>query len=173
MRGRKPQPTNLHIIKGTYRADRHSQTAEALSSSDDSLLTPPSWLKADAKKEWKLEAKMAIKAGILTHSDRSAFADLCILQARVKQAYKDMHTFAESIKKKAAARGGTWEYDTILPPNQSGYFAQNPFIPIYNKALKDLNQLRAEFGMTPSSRTRIKIDKPAEDNPFAALSAMQ
>jgi P27 family predicted phage terminase small subunit len=127
-------------------------------------------LKADAKKEWRNEAKMAIKAGILTHSDRSAFADLCILQARVKRAYEDMHKFSETVKKKAEASGGTWEFDTILPPSKKGYFLQNPFIPIYNKALKDLNQMRAEFGMTPSSRTRIKVEKSADDNPFAALA---
>lgn len=172
MRGRKPQPTSLHILKGTYRPRRHDQSAEALSSSDESLLKPPSWLRADAKKEWKNEAKEALKAGILTNSDRSAFADLCILQARVKQAYQDMHKFAESIRKKAEAKGGVWEFDTIMPPTQTGFFAQNPHIPIYNKALKDLNMMRAEFGMTPSSRTRIKVDKASDDNPFAALSSM-
>jgi P27 family predicted phage terminase small subunit len=169
MRGRKPEPTNLHILKGTYRAERHSQSAEALSSSDDSLLKPPSWLKADAKKEWRNESKEAIKAGILTHSDRSAFADLCILQARVKRAYEDMHKFSESIRKKAEAKGGVWEFDMLMPPTQTGYFSQNPFIPIYNKALTELNKMRAEFGMTPSSRTRIKVDKASDDNPFAAL----
>ncbi len=113
---------------------------------------------------------MAIKAGILTLSDRSAFADLCILQARVKRAYEDMHKFSETVKKKAEASGGTWEFDTILPPSKKGYFLQNPFIPIYNKALKDLNQMRSEFGMTPSSRTRIKVEKSTDDNPFAALA---
>ena len=56
--------------------------------------------------------------------------------------------------------------------SSSGYFAHNPHIAIYNKALKDLNQMRSEFGLTPSSRTRIKVDKASDDNPFAALGQL-
>lgn len=173
MRGRKPEPTSLHIIKGTYRPGRHDQSSEPQPATTDDLLKPPSWLNADAKREWKLESPEAVRSGILTVSDRSAFADLCILQARVKRSYKDMNRFSESIRKKAEAKGGTWDFDLLMPPTQTGYFSQNPFISIYNRALSELNKMRAEFGMTPSSRTRIKIDKPAEDNPFAALSATQ
>jgi P27 family predicted phage terminase small subunit len=170
VRGRKPEPTELHIIKGTYRPGRHNHSSEPKPSTSDDLTRPPTWLNADAKKEWRLEAPEAVKTGILTVADRSAFADLCILQARVKKAYRDMNKFSESIRKKAEAKGGVWEFDMLMPPTQTGYFAQNPFIGIYNKALAELNKMRAEFGMTPSSRTRIKIDKVADDNPFAALA---
>ena len=40
----------------------------------------------------------------------------------------------------------------------AGNIIQNPYLSIANRALDQLNKLGAEFGMTPSSRSRVKTD---------------
>lgn len=40
----------------------------------------------------------------------------------------------------------------------AGNIIQNPYLSIANRALDQLNKLGAEFGMTPSSRSRVKVD---------------
>jgi P27 family predicted phage terminase small subunit len=40
----------------------------------------------------------------------------------------------------------------------AGNIIQNPYLSIANRALDQLNKLGAEFGMTPSSRSRVKVE---------------
>lgn len=40
----------------------------------------------------------------------------------------------------------------------AGNIIQNPYLSIANRALEQLNKLGAEFGMTPSSRSRVTTD---------------
>jgi len=42
----------------------------------------------------------------------------------------------------------------------AGNIIQNPYLSIANRALDQLNKLGAEFGMTPSSRSRVKVEAP-------------
>jgi len=39
----------------------------------------------------------------------------------------------------------------------------SPYVWIYNKALEQIRSFGSEFGLSPSSRTRIKVVKPDED----------
>ncbi|WP_262983244.1 phage terminase small subunit P27 family [Paracoccus mutanolyticus] len=39
---------------------------------------------------------------------------------------------------------------------------QNPFLAVANKCLAQMGQIESEFGMTPSSRTRVRMAAPAE-----------
>ena len=41
-----------------------------------------------------------------------------------------------------------------------GNYIQNPWLAIANKAMEQMLKLEAEFGMTPSSRSRVKADLP-------------
>ena len=54
----------------------------------------------------------------------------------------------------------------------NGNMIQNPYVGIANKAWADYTRLTAEFGLTPSSRTRIQLgDEPEAEDPFAAFMA--
>lgn len=54
----------------------------------------------------------------------------------------------------------------------SGFPMQNPWVGIYNAAQKQAKELLAEFGLSPSARTRLKIEKPgAAADAFAAFIA--
>jgi phage terminase small subunit len=46
---------------------------------------------------------------------------------------------------------------------------QSPYVAVANKQVEIMVRIAAELGMTPSSRTRIRVgDKPPED-PFEAF----
>jgi len=74
--------------------------------------------------------------------DKDALAFYCVLWVRWVKAEKMVREKGEIIKTAA------------------GNIIQNPYLSIANRALDQLNKLGAEFGMTPSSRSRVKTDAP-------------
>ena len=49
---------------------------------------------------------------------------------------------------------------------QAGNVIQNPFLAIANRCLGQMAQIESEFGMTPSSRSRIRAEAPVAADPF-------
>ncbi len=47
----------------------------------------------------------------------------------------------------------------------SGYPMQNPYLSIANTALKQIRDFSTELGMTPSSRSRIKVQDATPSDP--------
>jgi phage terminase small subunit len=43
---------------------------------------------------------------------------------------------------------------------------QSPYVAVLNKQVDIMTRIAAEFGMTPSSRTRIRIAERPDDDPF-------
>jgi len=78
--------------------------------------------------------------GLVTTIDKDALAMYCVIFMRWVKAEKMVRDKGEIIKTAA------------------GNIIQNPYLSIANRALEQLNKLGAEFGMTPSSRSRVKVD---------------
>ena len=55
----------------------------------------------------------------------------------------------------------------ILVKSPNGFPVLNPYLTVANQALKKVRSLLAEFGMTPSSRTRLQVRAPAEADEWA------
>ncbi len=72
MRGRKPVPTALKVVRGNP-GKRALNTREA-EPAPPATLTPPDWLAEDAKREWADKAPMLHRLGLLTEADLDAFA---------------------------------------------------------------------------------------------------
>ena len=50
---------------------------------------------------------------------------------------------------------------------EGGNIIQNPFLAVANKCLAQMAQIESEFGLTPSSRSRIRMAEPADQiDPF-------
>ena len=59
-------------------------------------------------------------------------------------------------------------YGTMVK-SPNGYPMQSPYVAVLNRQVDIMTRIAAEFGMTPSSRTRIRVgDAPPED-PFEAF----
>ena len=83
--------------------------------------------------------------GILTQIDRAALAAYCQAYGRWAQAERALARMAERDKATAG----------IIIKTKSGNAIQNPLVGAANKAMADTVRYAAEFGMTPSARSRI------------------
>ena len=97
----------------------------------------PKWLEPEAKKEWRRLAKQMEAIGILTEVDMAAFAGYCQAYARWKEAEEFIT-----------------QHGTIVK-TPSGYWQQVPQVSIAQTYLKIMNKFAEQFGLTPSSRSRI------------------
>ena len=62
----------------------------------------------------------------------------------------------------------------FLVKSKTGVLRINPWVTVQNKAMEQMKGFLIEFGMTPSSRSRISIsEKPEEDNPFILSTKSQ
>jgi len=147
-RGRKPTPRSLRVLRGNpgkRPLPREPRTARAVPAC-------PAELSDEAKKEWRRLTKELAAAGLVTRLDREALALLCAAYARWAEA-------------EAAIR----KYGLVIK-SPSGFPMQSPYLAIANKALDQVRLLLAEFGMSPSSRTRVHmVPQKDEDDPLEAL----
>lgn len=135
--GRKPKPTALKELEGNP-GKRKLNTRE--SKPEKGIPTCPDWLLPEAKREWTRLAENLGKLGVLTKIDRSVFAAYCQSYARWKEAQEHIDR-----------EGSTFETD-------KGYQQQTPWVGIANTNQKLMLQAASEFGLTPSSRSRIVVD---------------
>lgn len=113
---------------------------------------PPPELLDEAKVEWGRIASHLARLGILTDIDRGALAACCQAYGRWMQAERILSDLA---KRDTVFRG-------LVIKTKNGNMIQNPLVGTANKAMSDYVRFCAEFGMTPSARTRIN---GAEDKP--------
>lgn len=134
IRGRKPTPTAIKELEGN---PGRRQLNKNEPKPDKKAPSCPKWLEPEAKKEWRRLAKKMEALGVLTEVDMAAFAGYCQAYARWKEA-------EEFISK----------HGTIVK-TPSGYWQQVPQVSIAQQYLKTMNRLAEQFGLTPSSRSRI------------------
>ena len=96
----------------------------------------PSYLNGRARYQWRVIGKALIEARLMTAIDETALAALC-------QAKSDWVTAIEKI----GAKGAGYEVDGLLK--------KNPWVAVKAEAWKEMSRMMAEFGMTPSSRSRV------------------
>jgi len=146
MRGRRPTPSNLKIIRGTWRRDR-ARVDEPQPAPE--LLPCPEFLSPKAKEEWNRLGPELFELGLLTKLDRAAFSVYC-------QAFANWHEASEKLESEGAVR-----------TTKRGDMVKSPWVTIERHAFEELLLIAREFGMTPSSRGRVSVavsSDPAEDD---------
>ena len=144
MRGRKPLPSKIILLKGgtkhTHRPLRKNEPKPPAT-----IPKCPEHLDKEAQAEWKRMAKELKPLGILTQLDKAIFAVYC-------QAFS---TWAQATRK-ITEMG-------MVRVTKNGFTEQNPFLPIANKAKEQMMKALIEMGMTPSSRARVKVTSPPKE----------
>jgi P27 family predicted phage terminase small subunit len=100
----------------------------------------PGHLNDIAKKEWRRISKHLYRSGLLTLIDRAALAAYCQAYGRWAMAEAIVNKKGEIVK------------------TTNGNIIQNPYLSVANRAMEQMLKIEVEFGMTPSSRSRIKVD---------------
>lgn len=143
--GRKPKPTALKVLTGN--PGKRPLPANEIQP-PTGVPVCPSWLSREAKAEWRRVVPVLASLGILTTVDRCALAAYCAAWARLVEAER---LIAEHGQQMVAL-----EYETS--DGQSIYVrpAPNPALAEAAKASGIIRQFCSEFGLTPSSRSRIQ-----------------
>lgn len=149
--GTKPKPTQLKLVEGN-RGKRPLNRKEPRTVT--ALPTAPAHLTADALEEWNRVAHWLHRIGLLSEVDRAALAAYAQAYGRWVQAERAIAKMAE----KDQLTGG------LMIKTTNGNAIQNPLVGTANKAAADMMRYAAEFGMTPSARTRIAAEAPAESD---------
>lgn len=141
MSGPPPKPTGLKRLTGNpgKRAlPKHEPKPRA------GRPACPSWLPAEARREWRRIVPELEAMGVLTRADGSALMGYCLAVADVRAAQEVLDS-----------EGTT--YTTA-----SGYVAQRPEVSMKRQALAQMKAFLTEFGLTPASRTRITATPKTE-----------
>ena len=137
MRGRKPKPTVLKLIEGNPGKRRLNDREPV---PPDGMPDPPEFLDAEARAEWDRTSKVLADMGLLTKADRSALAAYCVAYSRWVQAEAQVA-----------------KYGTIVKSPEEGFPMKSPYRTVADQALEAMRKLMVEFGLTPSSRSRIRV----------------
>lgn len=151
MAGRPPKPSKIRKLHGNP-SKRPLNDAEPEPKPPAKPPTPPTWLGKEAKKEYRRVAKELFALGLLTELDRTALA-----------------AYAVAYERWVKANAGIEEHSLVLVVGENCYMQQSPYVAIANAAAKEMKSFLTEFGMTPSARSRLRVEKPAEEDPFEAF----
>ena len=140
-RGPAPTPSSVLKLRGTLRADRTFDEP----SPPPGIPNCPEWLTDEAKQVWYQIAPRLAESGLLTMLDESALARYCTLWVRWKRS----EDFIEENGDVFTVKDGNG-----TPRGVRAF----PQVNAANKLAATLTRIEAEFGMTPSGRSRIHVD---------------
>ena len=146
MRGRKPHPTEVKLLRGNpgrRPLNLNEPKHETIDTAVPAELTDPL-----AQSEWS-RIIATLSRGHVTTVDRSTLIGYCVKWAQW-----------QTLEAAAAL-------EPALVHTPSGYPIPNPLLGMANTAFKLMLKSAAELGITPSSRTRIVV-APKTDDPTAA-----
>lgn len=142
-RGRKPKPTEQKKLEGNP-GKRTLNNKEP--QPDVAIPECPPHLEGEARKEYQRITAELIKLKIISEVDRAALVAYC-------QAWGDYVRATKEIKK---------EGEVLYSDKGNAYI--NPWKNIQTSAMDRMLRFSAEFGMTPSSRSRIKVETPTDED---------
>lgn len=151
MAGRKPLPTKTKVIKGTFQDCRGNKNEPKPATK---IPAAPDHLDKAALIEWGRISAELEKMGLISEIDMAALAAYCQAYSRWLDAENQL-----------AEQG-------LTITTMSGNIIQNPLVRIANKAMLIMHRYLSEFGMTPSSRSKVSAlptDGGKSKNPFAKI----
>jgi P27 family predicted phage terminase small subunit len=148
VRGRKPKPTAIKNLEGNPGKRALNKKEPKVESK---IPLCPNHLKGAARTEWNTLTKELHALGLISNVDRAALAICCTAWADYVKAVNKLVKEGEVI---ISDKGGMY---------------QNPWVAIKKRSMDQVMKFYAEFGMTPSSRSRVKVDTPDEEDEMAAL----
>jgi P27 family predicted phage terminase small subunit len=114
-------------------------------------VTCPSFLSEEAKAEWERIAPELMRLGLLTPIDRAAFAAYC-------ESYAQWVRAETLLQEKG-----------VLVIGNKGHVIVSPLLWVSSSATKMMLKFGVEFGLTPSSRSRLIAAEPMERDPLDQL----
>ena len=150
MKGRKPTPTALHVLRGNPGKRRRNPREPRPPPLE--ALEAPAWLDPAAREEWLRLAPLLGQLGVVTATDVDALAAYCEAWTTWKQATRKLRQNGLVVT--------TGDGDPVV----------SPYVKIAHNAMAHCARLLVELGMTPSARARVQV-RP--EGPTKAASKWQ
>ena len=138
MRGRKPTPIHLRLVK----SGRRSKATKAEPARNDAPVMPDH-LSPEAAIEWDRITPLLYAAGYVTSLDSAVLACYCQAYGRWQQAERALAASPDL---------------TITTAKNN--VIQNALVGIANKAMADMTRFASELGCSPVARSRITPTPP-------------
>ena len=168
-RGPKPLPSNVHLLRG-------NPSKKPLGSLFDELRPEveipdyPSWLWAEAKKEWKRLAGELERYGLISKLDRAALVLYCQAWAKMVWAERQMtRAMKHAEDARAAAEATGEEYaggDGIMVKTTNGNFTYSHHWVVGTRAAAEVKRYLDLFGLSPSARSKVSISDNRQGSLF-------
>ena len=158
MKGRKPTPTRLKVVRGNP-GKRALPKGEPKPRKIARVPAAPGHLSRLAANEWRRVAGQLCALGVLTSIDLRSLEAYC-------DAYSKMRTASAALDEHGVTYLTTTESGSVM-------IRKRPEVEIFAAMLIQVRAFATEFGLTPSSRTRVgtkapKDDEHAKDDEFMA-----
>ncbi len=151
-RGRKPKPTAIKVLTGNP-GRRPLNRAEPQPTEAD-IRVPKGRLPEDGKRLWRALAGQLTRLGVLKATDLPALEMLCLHYAVARQAWEIVDE--EGIEVEQETLTGT-------------IIKKRPAASVFRENSMAFKSYLTEFGLTPSSRVRIKADGQEKEKTLAEL----
>jgi len=167
MRGRKPKPTKVQLAEGDPRkhgARVLERRLEGEPKGSQGLPSCPAHLKGLARKAWRMWSEELERMNLDSRPDGPMLQGACIAFETAIECYLTIRKQGRVIAKR------------VLDPQTNtlvvGGLKPHPAVAQMNAAWMVLRAFCSEFGLSPVSRTRLAVDKPADadDDLIAILS---
>jgi P27 family predicted phage terminase small subunit len=151
MRGKKRKPSDQKKKAGTYRKDRNFAD-ELVFDSLENKPEAPKFLGEYGKAEWDRVITQLYARGILSETDLTLVTAYCL---EMQNYYEDRELVKQMSDKYTETK------------NKAGavYISVHPAVNAGNRHLANALRVAVEFGLTPSSRTRISVGNAKDKNP--------
>ena len=137
MRGPSPKPTIIRKLEGNP-SKRPLNDREPIPP--DGVPDCPDHLNEEARAEWFRTAQVLQTMGLLSKADRAALGCYCTAYSRWVQAERDVAKFG-----------------TVVKSPSTGFPLKSPYLTVADQSIETMRKFMVEFGLTPSSRSRIKV----------------
>lgn len=147
--GRTPTPTSLKVIRGNP-GQRPINAAEPKPPPAD--ITPPHGLSEEGLAIWNEMAPILLRMGVFTQADRILLTRYCLLQEQFAHVVRHVRE------------------NGMTQITQTGYSQLTAEGALFKTLPAELLKIEQQFGMTPASRSAIKVSNAAsQENPLATF----
>lgn len=149
-RGPAPKPTALKVLQGNP-GKRPLNEREPRPATTDRTPGAPRWLGEGAKRQWRRIAPGLYAVGLLTEVDVTALGMLCEALAQYFEARSQV------------------DMEGMVVESDKGNRYQHPALGVMKSSRQEIMKWAVQFGMTPSARSRITVDRTDDEPSLAEL----
>ena len=138
-KGRPRKHPKLHLLRNTYRADRHGSVEDLAGVKLSENLPPPDYLDEYAQQQWRQLVPVLEAMGVLAEVDGFLVGMYCSQLSIYRQCEMELETD-----------------DSLTVETQAGGKRRHPCLGIMKDCVDTTTKLAALFGVGPMSRVKLQ-----------------